>query len=146
MTDGADHYDDGKLPIGDIPPVWEVECAKVLLFGATKYPDQPNDDGFMAPDYMRGMSYRSLYGSIRRHLTKWMCGERVDPESACHHLAHAGIDAMFLFFYDCYGLGTDDRGVLEPGQLGPHHWGDLSELVRLGRKAREGAHARDNAE
>jgi hypothetical protein len=44
-----------------------------------------------------------------RHLMQWFAGERIDPESGCHHLAH--VRACCAIVLDCENVGSlhDDR-------------------------------------
>lgn len=35
-----------------------------------------------------------------RHLTAWWGGEKSDPESGEHHLAHLGCCVIFLLWFD----------------------------------------------
>lgn len=79
-----------KLPIELIPPAFVKEVSTVLLHGATKY--APNN-------WMRGMSYTTVYGAIQRHLNAWFSGEDLDPESGLNHLAHAACGLAFLAHY-----------------------------------------------
>lgn len=80
--------DVGKPRLDLLPPAAVMEIAKVLEFGARKY----------APDNWRKVEgWRWRYtGAALRHLFAWMGGERADPESGIHHLAHAGCCVLFL--------------------------------------------------
>jgi hypothetical protein len=40
------------------------------------------------------------FAALMRHLTAWWDGERADPESGLHHLAHAGCCLLFLIWFD----------------------------------------------
>lgn len=76
------------------------EIGKVLTFGAKKYD---------AHNWRKGMAWSRLLGAALRHLTAYMRGEDLDPETGLSHLAHAGCCIMFLLEYQKSGLGTDDR-------------------------------------
>lgn len=80
------------------------EYGRVLTFGATKY----------APASWRHVvGGRLLYlGAGLRHIFKWIGGERVDPETGCHHLAHAMCDFAFLLEVELDPAGE------------PEHWRD----------------------
>lgn len=65
--------------------------AKVLAFGARKY----------APDNWKLVEnpverYRD---ALIRHLTAYMAGEEIDPESGLPHLAHVRVNASFLQYF-----------------------------------------------
>lgn len=65
--------------------------AKVLTFGARKY----------APDNWKLVEnpverYRD---ALIRHLTAYMAGEEIDPESGLPHLAHVRVNASFLQYF-----------------------------------------------
>ena len=79
-----------KTPIELIPPQFIEGIASVLQHGATKY--APNN-------WMRGMSWKTVFGSIMRHLWAWFRSERLDKESGLPHLYHAACGLMFLTFY-----------------------------------------------
>lgn len=84
---------DVSKPRWDILP-WEAVQAvvEVLTYGAKKY----------APDNWRkveGGRWR-YYGAAMRHLVAWWRGERNDPETGMHHLAHAGCCVLFLLALD----------------------------------------------
>lgn len=64
----------------------------VLTYGAKKY----------APDnWQKVEDWRKRYfAAAVRHLTAWFDGQKIDPESGHHHLAHAGCCVLFLLFLD----------------------------------------------
>jgi len=96
----ADHHDSGKTRVELIDPYTLEEMGKVLAFGAEKY-DPWN--------WTRGISYGRLLGSILRHTFAFMRREDIDPESGCHHLAHAMCDVMFLLSMTRRHPDLDDR-------------------------------------
>jgi hypothetical protein len=73
------------LPFKSLEPV-----VRVLMFGAKKY----------APDNWKNVEpYRERYFSAcMRHLTAWFEGERKDPETGEHHLAHAICCLLFILW------------------------------------------------
>lgn len=93
-------YNTGKLPFELIPPEVEVALVKVLKMGAEKYAPR---------NWEKGLSWTETYGSLRRHLNKWMGGEDVDEESGMPHLYHVLANAAFLVTFHDRGTGTDDR-------------------------------------
>ena len=81
-------FDKGKIMFALIPPLAELEVAKVLTYGAQKY----------APDNWRYVdNAASRYTSAaRRHINMVMLGEELDEETQCHHYAHAICCLMFM--------------------------------------------------
>ena len=94
------HFDDDKLRIELVPPELIYAVAHVLTYGARKY--APNN-------WLGGMDWSRLMGSVERHYYAWKTGEDVDPESGLSHLAHAATDLAFLITYAKRELGNDDR-------------------------------------
>src|SRR5690349_11543974 len=95
-------FDQGKLRWDLVPPEFE-EVVKVLTYGASKYADR---------NWELGIQYGRLVAATLRHLWAWVRGERNDPETGIHHLAHAGCDILFLLTYELRGmLEFDDRAV-----------------------------------
>lgn len=90
-TDGI-KYDADKpqprlLPFGPLNQIVDV-----LTYGARKY----------APDNWKIVpNARERYqDALLRHVFAWLDGERVDPESGLHHLAHAGCNILFLLWFE----------------------------------------------
>jgi len=101
MTNGAKHYDDGKLQLQwllSMPGIDEV--AKVGSYGAKKY-GQSNWRG--------GAEYMRYLGSIIRHVCCYIRGESLDKESGLNHLAHAAYNCLIVLSWGIEGVGNDDR-------------------------------------
>lgn len=94
------HFDADKLRMELIPPELLYAVAKILTYGASKY--APNN-------WLGGMDWSRLCGSIERHYYAWKTGEDNDPESGLPHLAHAACNIAFLLTYTERNLGHDDR-------------------------------------
>lgn len=94
MTDDFVKHDHGKPELYLLPPRATVEIGKVLTFGAKKY--SPNNWHHV------GKAERiPRYGSaLLRHVFAYLAGEKVDPETGLHHLAHAGCCLMFILDLD----------------------------------------------
>lgn len=89
--------DDADKPRYDLmPDAAEEEVVKVLTFGAKKYADD-NWRKVTTPQ-------RRYFAAARRHLRAWRKGEFRDPQSKCHHLAHAICSLMFILELE---LGED---------------------------------------
>lgn len=100
-----------KLPLELIVPGFIVGIARVLGYGREKY---------AANNWLRGMSWTTVYGGVQRHLTAWYMGEEYDLESKLSHLFHAACGIMFLVMYSVlrphlYGQ-FDDRVFLDEGE------------------------------
>ena len=87
---GGMHYSEGKLRMDLIPPLWKRALAEVLTYGAKKYDDH---------NWLRGMKYSELQGSVERHWLAWQEGEELDAESGLPHLAHMAVDVLMLLLY-----------------------------------------------
>lgn len=75
------------LPINCINAVLDV-----LEFGAKKYE---------VGNWQKVPEAETRYfDAALRHIFAWKQGEKVDPESGCHHLAHAVCCLIFLLWFD----------------------------------------------
>lgn len=100
-------FDDGKCRLDLIPFDCLWELAKVYSFGAQKYADH---------NWRKGMSFSRIIGAILRHIFKYIMGESKDPETNCHHLAHAVWGMFTLMSFDfSYGhyAKFDDRQYMQ---------------------------------
>lgn len=93
-------YDHGKLRYDLLPFDGLEELTKVYTKGAEKYADR---------NWEKGMSWSRCVGSLLRHTFRFCLGERNDPETGLHHMAHAAWNAIALCVYDLRQVGTDDR-------------------------------------
>ncbi len=92
-------------------PEWEWALADVSTKGSFKY-DEWN--------WLLGMKWSSMIGCMKRHLVKFVLGERYDGPrfdkvkgtTGCHHLAMVAWNALALMTYDIRELGEDDRATL----------------------------------
>ena len=73
-----------------------AEVARVYGYGAQKY--EPNN-------WRKGYAWSLSYSALQRHINAFWSGERIDPESGLHHLAHATFHLFSLMTYD--GVGSD---------------------------------------
>jgi len=91
-------YDGDKLRYDLVPMGVMSKVVNVLTFGAKKYAD----DNWQHVDNPR----KRYYAAMHRHIESWWEGEKVDPETKIHHLAHAICCAMFLIWFDGEDNGT----------------------------------------
>jgi hypothetical protein len=92
MTQQGRKFDGGKLEYGLLPPKALEATVAVLTFGAQKY---ERGNWKFVPE-----SKRRYFDAMQRHVWAWKNGERDDPESGIHHLAHAMCCLMFLYEHD----------------------------------------------
>ncbi len=92
---------DGEKPqLSIVPRAAMVAIAQALMFGARKY-DRDNFKG--------GIEYTRLVDAALRHLTSWVEGEDLDPESGLSHLAHAGATLAMLIWMEQNNSAMDNR-------------------------------------
>jgi hypothetical protein len=89
------------LPAGTV-----AQVVAVLEFGAGKY----------APDNWKHVenARQRYYDALMRHVQAWWHGERQDPETDLHHLAHAGCCILFLLWLDNNAITTKDQPERDP--------------------------------
>lgn len=84
--------DSGKLRYDLVLPEFEDMVAAALTFGANTY-------GANTWQNIDNAENR-YYAALRRHISAWRKGEKLDPESGLSHLAHAASNLMFLMYCD----------------------------------------------
>lgn len=99
-VESASHASEGKVRLDLIHPLWTWSLGQVCTAGAAKYGRW---------NWLKGMPWSELVGSAKRHIELWLSGESTDPETGCHHLAHAAWNCLALMTYHAFGLGVDDR-------------------------------------
>ena len=82
--------DQGKLPWHLIPFEVVEKVVEILQFGAEKY---GANNWKELPDFND-----RYFSACLRHLVAWKKGEKIDPESGNHHLAHALCNLVFLLW------------------------------------------------
>lgn len=103
---GGLRFNTGKVRIDLVPPEWIWGLAQVTTRGSFKY---------AVRNWERGMAWSTMIGCALRHTFKFICGERFDPESGCHHLAMAAWNLLGLMTYDIRAIGEND--LAGTGQL-----------------------------
>lgn len=83
-----------KLSLELISPQFLTAIAQVLGHGAKKY---------SSSNWLRGMKYTVVFGSILRHLFLWAAGVELDADSKFPHLSCAACGLMFLIHYNEVG-------------------------------------------
>lgn len=92
--------DDGKIKFQLLPPYAIKQVARVLTFGATKYPEG---------NWEKGMEWKRMIGSMKRHLAAFESGVDLDEESGLFHLAHCVTNGLMLLEYHRTHPELDDR-------------------------------------
>lgn len=92
MSQGV-KYDSEKLRWSLIPYESIKETIKVLMYGGDKYPE---DDNWKRVPHAR----ERYYNASLRHITIWFHGEKYDPETGFHHLAHAVCCLLFILWFE----------------------------------------------
>ena len=82
-----------------IPNEFERALARHYGVGATKYEDR---------NWEKGYKWSLSVAALRRHLSAWLSGESVDPETGSNHLIAVAWHAIALFTFELRGIGTDD--------------------------------------
>lgn len=93
--------DDQEKPDWNLVP-WHAmeEITDVLTHGAKRYG---------ADNWKRVTPLRERYfAALMRHIIAWYQGERPDPDTGNHHLAHAGCCLLFLLENEMTG-GSDEE-------------------------------------
>lgn len=109
MDGGGLRFSLGKNKIDLVPPEWVWALGMVLTRGAIKY---------AVRNWERGMRWSEVVGPMFRHIFKFLCGERYDPETGCHHMAMVAWNALVLMTYDIREIGENDL-------VGDMRWLDL---------------------
>lgn len=98
---GGMRFNAGKNQLELIPVEWIWGLGMVLTRGAAKY---------AVRNWERGMKWSYPIGCALRHILKFMCGERYDAETGCHHLFMAAWNCCALATYDIRQIGENDLG------------------------------------
>lgn len=96
---GGLRYDDDKNHLELNPPEWAWALGTVSTRGSYKYEER---------NWERGMKWATMIGCASRHILKFVCGQKYDEETGCHHLAMAAWNCLALMTYDLRGIGEDN--------------------------------------
>ncbi len=83
-----------------IPQLAKYDVAKVMTYGEEKYASY---------NWMNGFKWTLLADAVDRHLTAFLCGEDIDPESGLPHLAHLACSVMMALENTYHHPELDDR-------------------------------------
>ena len=93
--------DAGKPRWSLLPRGTLLKVIQVLEAGAVKY---DVENWKVVPD-----ARTRYYDAMNRHLEAWWGGQKHDPETNIHHLAHAVCCALFLMWLDEPEVVVEDR-------------------------------------
>ena len=92
VRQGGMKFDSDKPRYSLLPKGAINSVIKVLEFGAKKY----SADNWQKVDNAE----ERYYNAAMRHIDSWWNGEKCDPETGIHHLAHAATNLFFLMWFD----------------------------------------------
>lgn len=108
MIRGDKYKSDNGKRMWDLLPFSSVgKIVDVLGFGAKEYGPRTWQKAPEPKD--------RYFAAAMRHLVAWQCGEKNDPESGLHHLAHAGCCILFLLWFDDQEDVTDGGASISSG-------------------------------
>jgi hypothetical protein len=94
-------FNSGKVRLDLLPFGAISEVANVSTYGSRKYDDE---------NWRKGLKFKDTYRAILSHAFKWFTGEQYDPESGCHHLAHAAWNCLAIVEFELLNrTELDDR-------------------------------------
>ncbi len=99
MSNGTKH-DGGKPDYTLIPKEAKDAMARAFAYGAAKYG---------RGNYKGGIEYLRLVAACERHLTAWVSGEDIDPESGNNHIDHALASLAMLAYHVTNNPALDNR-------------------------------------
>ncbi len=99
MSKGTKH-DANKPDYTLIPKEAKDAMARAFSYGAAKYG---------RGNYKSGIEYLRLVAACDRHLTAWVAGEDIDPESGNSHIDHALASLAMLAFHIANSPALDNR-------------------------------------
>jgi hypothetical protein len=97
---GSLRYNTGKPQMSLLDPNFMLGMAEVMTIGLEKYGKA---------NWQKGNYLSVPYDSAQRHLQKYWMGQTIDEESSKHHLFHAAVNLMFMYYYENNYPEMDDR-------------------------------------
>lgn len=96
-------YNQGKIPLHLVSPIFIYEVGKVLAHGARKYSER---------NWEKGGNWSIPIASADRHWKAFLCGEDRDMDTGLLHLSHLACNIMFLICYYFLCPDKDDRSAM----------------------------------
>ncbi len=105
---GSLRFNKDKPQMSQLNPKFIMELAKLMSKGEAKYGKY---------NWAKGQQYSTVYDSLNRHLTAFMLGEDMDPESGLSHLIHCASNIMILWHsWQLENEELDDRFFKEDNE------------------------------
>lgn len=101
---GSLRYNTGKPQMSLLDPNFMLGMAEVMTIGLEKYGKA---------NWQKGNYLSVPYDSAQRHMQKFWMGQSIDEESEKHHLFHAAVNLMFMYYYEKNYSEMDDRDFKE---------------------------------
>jgi hypothetical protein len=103
-------YNQGKPAYSLIPLIALRDCARVFMYGCSKYE---------VWNWAKGMNWMIPYDCMMRHMEAWHRREENDSESGLPHLGHAMCNLVMLSFFAIFYRRGDDRPPAEVFMIEP---------------------------
>lgn len=100
MSNEGQRFNDGKLRWSLVDFDSLKPMVRVLEFGSQKYSDH---------NWKKGLKTTEICESMLRHITAYLNGEDMDPESNLPHIGHIMCNAKFLSYMWLFKKEFDDR-------------------------------------
>jgi len=100
------HKESGKPPLDLMHFNAVLEEGRVAGYGASKYSERNWEE------HADSWRWGQLLASAMRHIIAWSLRNDIDPESGCHHLAHARWNLGAIYELQLAGRGKDDRSTM----------------------------------
>ena len=111
MKEQGLRYNNGKNRLSLVPTSAIEGIGQVLTYGANKYTVRDEKGNILvngANNWRKGLPWMEVVDSLERHLSQFLKGEDVDPESNCMHIDHLLTNAAFLKeFYTIFPEGDN---------------------------------------
>lgn len=101
-------YNEGKNQLDLVPAYAYKQLGRVFTKGAEKY---------ARDNWRKGMSWRTVMGSLERHYMEFKEGKDFDEETGLPHIAQVAWNALVLTEYMKIYPHGDDRAVLPPRKI-----------------------------
>lgn len=104
-------FNNDKLRYDLVHPLAHEDMVKVLTYGAKKYTVYDDDGNLLndgANNWQKGLGWKSVIASLKRHIAAIEMGEDYDQDTGLLHISHAACNVHFLnAFYYMFPQGDD---------------------------------------
>lgn len=89
--------DHNKVRVDLVEPSFIMTIGKIMTYGI-------EEQGYVEGSWREVPDpINRYYAALMRHILAWRDGEKYDPQSGYHHLAHAGANVMILLWFEIRG-------------------------------------------